>query len=150
MNTQPFSQIGQMIGLYCEYLSVRCIWLYVLIMSGTYFRVNPHSVVNWVSRNYIIECGFSLKYVRDMIRTYNQIHYTDKYSQHSPIIWLNGWVFIYELSGSGIESSCSHLNFGFRACFEQGLTWHSGNYNMWIHWIHTWHGKNIQSNAPQR
>ena len=38
---------------------------------------------------------------------------TDKYSQHSSIIWpvwLNGSVFVYELSGCGFESSCSHLN----------------------------------------
>ena len=34
-DTQPFSQTGQMIELCCEYLSVRCIWLYVLIMSHT-------------------------------------------------------------------------------------------------------------------
>ena len=27
----------------------------------------------------------------------------------------------YELSGCGFESSCSHLNFRFRACFEQGV-----------------------------
>ena len=40
-----------------------------------------------------IECGFTLKRVRDMIRTYSQMHRTDKYSQHSSIIWpvwLNG------------------------------------------------------------
>ena len=40
-----------------------------------------------------IECGFTLKSVRDMIRTYSQMHRTDKYSQHSSIIWpvwLNG------------------------------------------------------------
>ena len=24
-------------------------------------------------------------------------------------VWPNGWVFVYELSGSGFESSCSHL-----------------------------------------
>ena len=41
-----------------------------------------------------------------------QMHHTDKYSQHSSIIWpvwLNGWVFIYELNGCGFESSCSHI-----------------------------------------
>ena len=40
------------------------------------------------------------------------------------VIWLvglNGQVFVYELSGCGFESSCSHLNFRFRACFEQGV-----------------------------
>ena len=30
---------------------------------------------------------FTLKRVRDMIRTYSQMHRTDKYSQHSSIIW---------------------------------------------------------------
>ena len=34
-----------MIELCCEYLSVRCIWLYVIIMSRSSFRVNPHSIV---------------------------------------------------------------------------------------------------------
>ena len=127
-----------------------------------------------------IECGFTLKHTRDMIRTYSQMQRTDKYSQQSPIIspvsqngWefvnkLNNWgfqthyshlnftlkqvldikitdsqfqrtdkysqhssiilakwlVFIYELSGCGLESSCSHFNFRFRACFEQGVPWH--------------------------
>ena len=77
------------------------------------------------------------------------MHRTDKYSQHSSIIWpvwLNGWVFVYELNGCGFESRCSHLNFRFRACFEQGVPWHSGNYRVWIHSeTRTWHDKNIQS-----
>ena len=34
-----------------------------------------------------IECRFTLKCVLDMIITYNQMHRTDKYSQHSSIIW---------------------------------------------------------------
>ena len=76
--------------------------------------------------------------------TYSRMHRTDKYSQHSSNIWLNGWVFLYELSGCGFNSCCSHLNFRFRACFEQGVPWHSGNYRVWIHSeTHTWHDKNI-------
>ena len=38
------------------------------------------------------------------------MHRTDKYSQHNSIIWpiwLNGRVFVYELSGCGFESRCS-------------------------------------------
>ena len=35
-----------------------------------------------------IGCGFTLKCIRDMIRTYNQMHRTDKYSQQISIIWL--------------------------------------------------------------
>ena len=65
-------------------------------------------------------------------------------------VWLNGWVFVYELSVSGFESSCSHLNFRFRACFEQGVPWHSDIYRVWIHSeTCTWHGKNIQSQIKQ-
>ena len=56
-----------------------------------------------------IECEFTLKCTCDMTRTYSQMHPTDKYSGHSSItwpVWLNGWVSVYELSGSGSESSC--------------------------------------------
>ena len=40
------------------------------------------------------------------------------------------YLFLNELSGCGFESRCSHLNFRFRVCFEQG---HLGNYRVWIH-----------------
>ena len=106
-----------MIELCCEYLSVRYIWLYVLIMLRTR------------------TCGFTLKHVCDMIRTSSQMHRTDSYSQHSSIIWrtwLNDWVFVYELSSCGFKSSCSHVNFRFRACFKEGVPWHSGKYRVWI------------------
>ena len=95
------SQTDQIIEMCCEYLSVRCIWLHVLIMSRMRFRVYPHSIVTWISRNSLleagakfdfwnlisdfasasskefldiqitIECGFTLKRVRGMIRTYS-------------------------------------------------------------------------------
>ena len=54
--------------------------------------------------------------------------YTDKDSQHSSVIWpvwLNGWVFVYKLSGFGFECS-SHLNFRYCASFKQWVSWHSG------------------------
>ena len=38
-----------------EYLSVRCIWLYVLAISRTRLRVNPHSRIGWMSRNHLLE-----------------------------------------------------------------------------------------------
>ena len=48
-----------MIDLCCEYLSVRCIWLYFIMMPRTNFRGNPHSIVcmnvkellSWSSRH---------------------------------------------------------------------------------------------------
>ena len=32
-----------------------------------------------------IECGFTLKRVRDMIKTYSEMHRTDKYSKHTQL-----------------------------------------------------------------
>ena len=62
---------------------------------------------------------------------------------YSPII---PRVFVYELSGSGFESSCCHLNFRYGVCFERGVPWHSSKYRVWIHSeTSTWHSKNIQS-----
>ena len=94
------------------------------------------------------------KCVLDRIRSYSQMHHTDKCSQHSSIIWLlwpNGWVFAYKLSGFGFASCCSHLIFRYYSCFKQGVPWHSGNYRVWIHSkTCIWHDKNIQSNAPYR
>ena len=51
----PNSQTSQMIKLCCEYLYVRCIWLFVLIITRTCFRVNPHCIVAWMSRNSLLE-----------------------------------------------------------------------------------------------
>ena len=44
-----------------------------------------------------------------------------------------GWVLVYELTGCGVRSTCSHLKFRFCVCFEQGVPWHSGHYRMRIH-----------------
>ena len=70
-----------MIELYCEYLSVRCIWLDVIIMSCTRFRVNLQSA------------DFTLKSVRDIIIIFSQIHRT---GQSFWLVWLNDRVFVYE------------------------------------------------------
>ena len=74
---------------------------------------------------------------------------TDKYSQHNSIIWLvwlNGWVLVYELSRCKFESGCCHLNFRYHACFEQGVPWHSEIYRVRNHSeIRTWHDKNIRT-----
>ena len=137
----------------------------IITVCSSHVRVSE-----WINTLYLPECqrtpfwkqAQNMKFkwlqldlnVRDMARTYSQMHRTNMYSEHSWIIWPvwpNGWVFVYELSGSRLESSCSHLNFRFRACLEQGVPWHSGNYKVWFHCeIPTWYDKNIQSNAPYR
>ena len=70
------------------------------------FRVNPYSIFVLMSscshlnvrfracfgKEFLdiqatIECGFTLKRLRDMTRTYSQMHRADKYSEHSSITW---------------------------------------------------------------
>ena len=56
------------------------------------------------------------------------MHCTIKYSKHSSMIWpvwLNGWVFIYELSGGEFESCCCHWNLRYGTSFKQGVPWNS-------------------------
>ena len=70
--------------------------------------IAPVSSKEFLNSQATIECRFTLKRVRDMLITYSQMNRTDKYSQHSSIIWpvwLNGGVFDYELSGCGFELS---------------------------------------------
>ena len=62
------------------------------------------------------------------IRTHD--HLVCKRTLNHLEIWLNGWVFVYELSGCGFESRYCHLNFRYGACFKQGVPWHSGNYRV--------------------
>ena len=101
-----------------------------------------------------LECRLTLKKVRDIIWTYSQMYRFDWNSQQSSIIWpiwLNGSMFVYEVSCSGFESSCSHLNVRLRACFEQGVPWHWGNYRVSIHSKkYLGHNMNTQSNTLYR
>ena len=54
MRNLPFCRTDKMIELSCEYLSVPSIWLYVLILSRTRFRVNTHSIFAWMSKNCLL------------------------------------------------------------------------------------------------
>ena len=47
----------------------------------------PASSKEFLDIQATVECGFTLKRVRDMARTYSQMHRTDKYPEHSSIIW---------------------------------------------------------------
>ena len=47
-----------------------------------------------------------------------------------------------KIIGKDCNSRCSHLNLRSRACFEQGVPWHSCNHNSETP---TWHDKNIQT-----
>ena len=61
------------------------------------------------------------------------------------IMRLNGRVFVCELSVCEFNSCYSYFNFGYCTSFEQGVSWHSGNYEMYIHSkTCMWHDKNTQ------
>ena len=47
----------------------------------------PASSKEFLEIEATIECGFAVKLVRDMIKTYSQMHRSDKYPEHSSIIW---------------------------------------------------------------
>ena len=57
MNSQAFGQTDQMIEMSSEHLSIQRISLYVLVMSRTYSRVNPHSIFDSISENSLLETG---------------------------------------------------------------------------------------------
>ena len=60
-------------------------------------------------------------------------------------VWLNGWVFVYELSGCGFESRCCHLTSGMAPASSKEFFDIQVNYRVWIHSeTRTWHGNNIQ------
>ena len=75
------------------FLKVCCYLLHVLVMSRTRFRVNPHFIASWMSRNSLREVGAKYE---------NKVTATGLESRTT-------WVF-FLLSGSGFESSYSHLS----------------------------------------
>ena len=50
-NTQPFCQTDKMIEVCPDCISGQSIWLCFFIIWRTRFRVNPHSIIPWMSRN---------------------------------------------------------------------------------------------------
>ena len=94
-----------------QMINSKCSWKSEAVANLSSAKV----IVAWMSRNSQLEtgrisakCGCSQKRVREMIRRYRKKLPIDKYSQHRSIlwpvwtVWLNGWVFIYKLSGCGL------------------------------------------------
>ena len=73
------------IELCCEYLSVWCIWLYVIIMSRTRFKLHPCSTFAWISRNSLLE-----------ISAISEVYVTVYVNKHSAIwlYWRNDWAVV--------------------------------------------------------
>ena len=92
-------------------MSVACSSPVVLTQTSDFVHALGKQYLDIKATIETIECGLTLKGVRDMITTYSQRHNTEKYSQHCSIIWsvlINVSVIVSELSGCGFESSYSH------------------------------------------
>ena len=110
--------VDQLCGFGFEYRCSHLIFRYCACSSQEFLDIHA-----------TIVCGFTLKRVHDMTRTYSEMHSTEKYSQHSSLIWTAC------LNGCRVEYRCSPLSFMSRACFKQGVPWHLGNYSLWIYYV---------------
>ena len=85
--TTQVNHLASVAKWFCVHLSTKWLWFWVPLLS-----LKPQIWRLLQARNYLIfrqtvDFRFTLKLVRDMIITYSQMHRTDKYSQHSSIIW---------------------------------------------------------------
>ena len=105
--------------------------------SGT--RTRNHSVCKQ-TLNHLVKLAKGLSYVVSSY-LYGAFDY----------MFLSNHILISEWIDTQFRVNCSHLNFRYRACFEQGVPWYSGKYKVWIHSeISTWHDKNTQSHTSYR
>ena len=113
-----------MIALYCEYLPIQCILLYVL-MSRRRFKAIHTLQLPECQRT---RCSKQERYLKF------------KRLQRDSNLWLL-------LCSSIILFICNLLcNFRYRTCFQQGVPWHSGGYREWIHYeTRTWHDETSKS-----
>ena len=102
-NTQPFRQTGQMIELCYEYLPVWWIWLCVLIISRTRFRVNLRCLLIFAFTK-----GFPSKNAYSLFRIENKI--PNKNSKDMIALVLNVMMLLVERSlCKGIFIWCCHV-----------------------------------------
>ena len=63
---------------------------------------------------------------------------------------LDGWVFVYELSGCGFESRSSHLSSRYCICFEQGvIVWKVSKYGVFSGPYFPAFGLNTENTFPK-
>ena len=105
-----------MINLSSEYLSIRCIWLYVLVMCRTLSWVNPHSIVAWMSRNSFLKaCVKAEVSVAAFWLEPRTIWFVNEHSTIWPN-WSNDWAVFGVLICTGLSTVCScHLTYAIQS-----------------------------------
>ena len=87
--------------LYQIQIFSHCLFFFHLVFNIQIFFWTKFIMLNNLMKHFLGYKNFCV---------WNLMHLTDKYSQHNSIIWLvwlNGWVFLFKLSGCGFESHCS-------------------------------------------
>ena len=145
-----------MTELCCEYLSMWCIWLYVIIMSPTRFRMNPHSIACLNAKELLARSRCHIWSLSDS----NEIQ-----TQRVWILWFNHlaklakWLtcvmstYLYGALDLYLKFKWQQQDLNPQIwCLLQART--SLTFRQTKEWIHTksclWHDSNIQSNAPYR
>ena len=85
-------------------------WLYVLIMSCMHFRVNPHSIVAWMSRNSLLKTGVKSEVLSDCNRTQTHNHLLHKWTlDHlAKLAFINDWAVLWVFISMVHLTVCSY------------------------------------------
>ena len=94
-------------------------------MPRTSFRVNPHSIVCLNVKERLAQSRRHIWSLTDSNRIQTLNHLVRKRTLNHLAklakwlsVWINGWMFVYELSGCGFESRYCHLYFKYIAVFK--------------------------------
>ena len=104
----PVSPSGWLFVYELNCCGLESIWSHLNFKYFTCFEQG----VPWHSGEYRVSIHSEMRTWHDKI--IHQMHRITKYSQHGSVIWAiwpGRWVLVYELSGFGFESRCSHINF---------------------------------------
>ena len=93
------------------FLKPKSIRLHVITISRTRFRVNPHAIVCLNVKEHLARSRrlFWNSNDSNQIQTLNHLVRKRTLNHLAKLIWLNGWVFVNELSGCRFKSRCCHL-----------------------------------------
>ena len=112
-----------MIKLCYEYLSVRRIWLYVMIMSRTIFRVNPHSIVCLNVKKFLARYRSHILTLSDINGIWTQNHLVCKRKLRMAK-WLSQMIdFIIKTYKSFYYSNYFHKVVNFGSQYLQKYNW---------------------------
>ena len=99
------------------YIDCKLVWLYILAVYS--YRVmytfrSESTLCSCLNVNELLaQNRYGIWSLSGCNRTqiHNHLVCKRKLNHLAKLVWLNGWVFIYELSVCGFKCCCSHLNF---------------------------------------